>query len=1054
MADNPMLDPSISYSTNRFLSNGSQTTFEVSFAGGYISQSNVKAYYVNALGNIVLVSLTFIGPNTVSIGSPIPSGLTLVVYRDTPKDAPLVDFTDGSTINEKNLDKLARQAILATGEVLDRFNETITTNEQIVQDFTDDINASIAVVQANIDEVNDDIAELTTSVSAANTTAANAVTIANGAVTSAGTANTTAADAVTIANSAVGVANGATLTANNTQSQFASLLATVNSIAGTDFTGFVQTTGDQAIAGVKRFSGSYLAIGANNGVTTRLYDDGRFSRNNGANLYSINEWAHLFNKPATFAPSAHTHVKADITDLSLAVADITGLTTALAGKQAQSARLDAFAGVAPTNQGIPYYTSSGGAMAFTVTQTYGRSLLNTASAAALQAVAAQIGDLLYTMAPPPSGFVPADDSTYLSSVYPAAAALLPAATGSGLTTVTAGDMRPANAFLAASGNAGFTTMVFVGPGGQAAVTTDAGTTAVMTNSGTRNTLRDVCYNTSLTWFVAVGDAGTIITSSDGIQWTTRTSGTAQNLRGVCYDATLNVLVAVGDNSTILTSSDGVAWTVRTPPAAGVQYNCVYADQSGTIAIGTNTGNYVYNTTTANATAWSAATLASGGGSPITSGRWSGGALLFATAASGLHRASGAANLRANTWSFATFGSGTVSKVFGTGTYHMLVISTGTIFYNPPNGNLTSGWTSSGSLGSAGPYAVAWTGSDQKLIALQGHQADGRMYTTTNSTGASTVSSTTRVLDPNYAVQDAATSGDSRVVLALISGTAVWRQDLGYYYPVGGDTADGRVIWNGTYFVRATNVASPAISTSPDGDTWTARTAPGSTIGGCGGFVTIGTDLYIWGPNGGLWKSADQGVTWSVVGTVGAAIVGMAALNGLLYALASNGTVYKSVAPFSSWAIVPTSIDLSPYTWSRLGSGGGVLVAATAGTSFRITTSTDGKTWSAPQQISGTGNPTKLLYFSGAFMFGHTQMASTGIVVSTTGYTWTTLPVGGGTQTNGTTVMYNPAAARFEVFGTTANGATNRVAYSPASPAAFRVPYAQTLSGYTPYVKIG
>ena len=35
-------------------------------------------------------------------------------------------------------------------------------------------------------------------------------------------------------------------------------------------------------------------------------------------------------------------------------------------------------------------------------------------------------------------------------------------------------------------------------------------------------------------FVAVGEAGNILTSSDGTSWTSRTSGTSQDLEGVSY----------------------------------------------------------------------------------------------------------------------------------------------------------------------------------------------------------------------------------------------------------------------------------------------------------------------------------------------------------------------------------------------------------------------------------------------------------------------------------------------------------------------------------------
>ena len=67
-------------------------------------------------------------------------------------------------------------------------------------------------------------------------------------------------------------------------------------------------------------------------------------------------------------------------------------------------------------------------------------------------------------------------------------------------------------------------------------------------------------------FVAVGTHDTeskrvIITSSDGITWTSRTSGTPYELRGVTYAN--NTFVTVGSEGTILTSGDGTTWIQRT-----------------------------------------------------------------------------------------------------------------------------------------------------------------------------------------------------------------------------------------------------------------------------------------------------------------------------------------------------------------------------------------------------------------------------------------------------------------------------------------------------------
>jgi len=78
---------------------------------------------------------------------------------------------------------------------------------------------------------------------------------------------------------------------------------------------------------------------------------------------------------------------------------------------------------------------------------------------------------------------------------------------------------------------------------------------------TTDTTTTTTTTTSSPLFVAVGDNGTILTSSDGTTWTSRTSGTTEYLRGGAYGN--STLVVVGLSGTILTSSDGITWTSRT-----------------------------------------------------------------------------------------------------------------------------------------------------------------------------------------------------------------------------------------------------------------------------------------------------------------------------------------------------------------------------------------------------------------------------------------------------------------------------------------------------------
>ena len=62
-------------------------------------------------------------------------------------------------------------------------------------------------------------------------------------------------------------------------------------------------------------------------------------------------------------------------------------------------------------------------------------------------------------------------------------------------------------------------------------------------------------------FVAVGNNGAILSSPDSINWTIRPSGTAVSLSGVAFGGGL--FIAVGETGTILTSPDGVNWTQQT-----------------------------------------------------------------------------------------------------------------------------------------------------------------------------------------------------------------------------------------------------------------------------------------------------------------------------------------------------------------------------------------------------------------------------------------------------------------------------------------------------------
>ena len=104
-----------------------------------------------------------------------------------------------------------------------------------------------------------------------------------------------------------------------------------------------------------------------------------------------------------------------------------------------------------------------------------------------------------------------------------------------------------------------TTYIAVGNNGTITTTTDPSAWNTIASTGTTQNLNSICYDGTM--FVAVGDNGTILSSVDTVIWTPQVSGITTSLRSIIYTGT--TYIAVGDLNTILTSSNGVHWTLNT-----------------------------------------------------------------------------------------------------------------------------------------------------------------------------------------------------------------------------------------------------------------------------------------------------------------------------------------------------------------------------------------------------------------------------------------------------------------------------------------------------------
>ena len=127
-------------SINRFSGDGVTTDWNINFAGGYLRRAHVKGIVTNLEGTVVLRTLTiadpadFIGPNQIRVSPAAIVGEVVVLFRDTPKDLPLVNFTDGSLVSERNLDLIAQQAVFIAAEMVDKFGETDGKVDVILSD--------------------------------------------------------------------------------------------------------------------------------------------------------------------------------------------------------------------------------------------------------------------------------------------------------------------------------------------------------------------------------------------------------------------------------------------------------------------------------------------------------------------------------------------------------------------------------------------------------------------------------------------------------------------------------------------------------------------------------------------------------------------------------------------------------------------------------------------------------------------------------------------------------------------------------------------------------
>jgi hypothetical protein len=414
-------------------------------------------------------------------------------------------------------------------------------------------------------------------------------------------------------------------------------------------------------------------------------------------------------------------------------------------------------------------------------------------------------------------------------------------------------------------------------------------------------LRDVVYNQDL--YVAVGDAGAIVTSPDGVEWTNYDSG--EGLSSVTWGN--NQFVAVG-SGVILTSPDGVAWAKR-DLGINALLNCVTWSGSQFVAVGNDWDEWGgIIVTSLDGVVW---TKLGSTDQYLNSVIWSG-SQLVAVGESGaiLTSPDGAVwterNSETHSSLYGSIWSGSQFVVVGNG---VILTSPDGVIWNEPDSelyDLTSvAWGNNqfvavGHYGTiiTSPDGVTWLELDSDIwSSLSGVTWGGNQYIAVGEHGAILTSSdgqlwTKRTLGTQYSFGDISWGGNQFVA---VGGEEFWDERVGTIHtsPDGvvwtkrdsGTAASlSSVTWSGSQFVvvggerywdegAGTIQVVGTILTSPDGVVWTKQdsgtaaslssvTWSGSqfvAVGGEGNWDELVGTIHT-SPDGVVWTKQDSGIS--------------------------------------------------------------------------------------------------------------------------------------------------------------------------------------------------
>ncbi|MEY5048714.1 MAG: hypothetical protein RLZZ175_2073 [Bacteroidota bacterium] len=417
-------------------------------------------------------------------------------------------------------------------------------------------------------------------------------------------------------------------------------------------------------------------------------------------------------------------------------------------------------------------------------------------------------------------------------------------------------------------------------------------------------------------FVFTGDNGLILTSTDGVSWTTRTSGISTSITSVNYIS--GAFYATASPNVLLKSTDGITWSQITAGSSSYIFmNITYGNNVFAIGARDNVSNnsYVFYSSTGASNSWSMSTVASSGQS-LNSIKFLKDKFYVFTSSGETYTSSNASSWTDISGYTVNLPNNSTTTIRGTAPSAL-----NQMFNGIYDGTKVSLFGSTSYLGGYGAVLTSTDGTTwthqvktnsvvvQNAEYLNGYSFvlgnEGLAYSTDGINFNYPTGSYNGLVKNGNTFIAVGNTGSSEGIIYNSSDWSNWSNKTNY-----GVNALNAVIYNGSQYYAVGN--SGNTSSSSDGITWT-----NSTVGTSDALKSIayGNSKYVAVGNQGVIMYSSNGTTWTQAnkdGAAGSNFYSVRYLNGKFIAVggATSNTGVTRLAYSSdgiNWTTNPTTL---------------------------------------------------------------------------------------------------------------------------------------------------